>query len=87
MRYHDPAHPSCYAKPINVVQLELRIAVGRDPARSWRDAGRHHTATRHVFSVSFGAQDTGQTATYFGRWITQRGLAGPWSPGLAVTIV
>jgi hypothetical protein len=35
--------------------------------------------TRHVFDVRFEPEDAGKTATYFGRWVTRRGLTGPWS--------
>lgn len=89
LRYSDPARPSRYAKPYGTTALQLHIAVGRKPARSPEQARRVHTATRHVFTVSFDSWDSGDAggagriATYFARWVTRRGMTGPW--GRAVT--
>jgi hypothetical protein len=36
--------------------------------------------------VSFEPADAGKTATYFARWMTQRGLVGEWSLPVAMII-
>jgi hypothetical protein len=87
LRYHDPKNPSRFAKPRDVTGMQLIVLVGDEAARSPRGAHRVQNITRHVFDVHFAASQTGKTATYFGRWQTRRGLVGPWSPPLAMTIV
>jgi hypothetical protein len=86
LRYHDPANPARFAKPPCVVSAELLIHVGPRPATDPADARRVHRATRHVFTVRHAPRDAGRTATYFARWVTKRGLAGPWSLPLSLTI-
>lgn len=64
-----------------------RVAQPAEPLVKGRKT-RLQIATRHVFNVRFDPQDTGKTALYHGRWVTERGLCGPWSrPALAMTIV
>lgn len=87
LKYQDAKNPTRFAKPPGVVQLELRIGVGMRPVRSLRECGRVQFATRHVFNVKFAAEDAEKTATYFGRWVTERGRTGPWSSAMSVTIV
>jgi hypothetical protein len=87
LRYHNAESPSSVAKPYGAVAMELRIVVGNEPATSCRKVKRVQKITKHVFSVKFSADEKRQTATYFGRWITQRGKAGAWSMPLALTIL
>jgi hypothetical protein len=87
LRYFDPAAPSRRAKPYGVVGMQMFVAIGDAPARAPAGPGFMTRATRHVFQVPLPPQHQGKTATYFGRWVTQRGLAGPWSAPVSMTIV
>ncbi|CAN5547911.1 hypothetical protein BH10PLA1_BH10PLA1_15050 [soil metagenome] len=87
LRYDDPKFPSRTAKPPGVTHLQLAIAVGKNPPRNARSIRRLEVVTRHVFDVKFATADRGKTATYFGRWVTRRGLTGPWSGRVTMTVV
>lgn len=43
--------------------------------------------TRHVFEVEIDAVHCGRVAMYYGRWSTRRGLTGPWSVPVSMTVV
>lgn len=87
LRYRDASAPTRFAKPYGAVALLLQIAVGPQAARSFREAKRAQTITRHVFDVHHPATHAGQTATYFASWITRRGERSPTSKPLSITIV
>ena len=42
--------------------------------------------TRSPIGIALDPADRGKCATYFGRWVTAKGLVGPWSPGTSMTI-
>lgn len=86
LRYHDAKTPGRAAKPYGVVYLQLYVVLGRTPAESHHWAQRVEQATRQVFDVRFKAADEGKRATYFGRWVTRRGLMGPMSKPVTATI-
>ncbi len=90
IRYADENTPTALRKPYGVAQLQLFVAIteyGRakpnDPSVA-RLAGAY---TRQPIRVQFDTADAGKTATYFGRWVTARGLAGPFSLPRSMTIV
>jgi hypothetical protein len=87
LRYFDPAAPSRRAKPYGVVEMQMFVAVGDEPAGEPSGPGFLYRARRHVFQVPLPPQHAGKMATYFGRWVTQRGLAGPWSAPVSMIIV
>jgi hypothetical protein len=68
--------------------VQLCIVLAAAPVRS-PAAGPQiiRTFTRHAFDVRFDPRDEGQTATYFARWATKRGLTSPWSRGVSMRIV
>lgn len=94
LRWYDPARPNSKAKPFGVVHLEVRMLIDGQATnmlelmeRATAGEGRMHLATRHVFDVPHEARDAGRTATYVARWVTERGLTGPWSSPVAMTII
>jgi hypothetical protein len=87
LRFRNAENPSSVAKPYGAVSMELRIAVGNEPARARRQAKRVQMVTKHVFNVTFAADETRQTATYFARWVTRRGKTGAWSRAMALMIL
>jgi hypothetical protein len=91
LRYLDPARPKSNARPYGVAYCEVRVMLdcppGREHAWAQRGRGETHFATRHVFEVPHDVKDAGRCATYMARWVTERGLAGPWSMPVSMTIV
>lgn len=86
IRYADETTPAKRGKPAGVMQLELRrtVAVGANPdPEAALPVGLF---TKQPVSVNQNPVDAGKTATYFGRWVTRKGLVGPWSLPVAMTI-
>ena len=44
-----------------------------------RAMGTEELYTKQPVIVKHGEDHAGSTATFFGRWVTARGLVGPWS--------
>jgi hypothetical protein len=86
LRYHDQTTPNTSRKPAGVTQIQIFISVaaGEDPNPD--NAKYYGTFTRSPIGVALDPADRGKTATYFGRWVTATGLAGPWSPAASMTI-
>ena len=89
--YSDTAAPSGKAKPDGSIGVEIWRAIGGAPAPDPSTAAYLQTVTKSPFDAANLPADVGQTATYFGRFVTRSGpggisQAGPWSAGLAVTI-
>ena len=79
LRYHDITAPTRKAKPDGVAALELWCLVG-DATGPDRENARHiGLVTRQYYVVSFAGADVGKIAHYWARWVTRRGLMGPWS--------
>lgn len=89
LRYADENTPTALRKPHGVTQLEIAMVVTgpgeslqSDPERA-KSIGLY---TRQPFQVKHDLKNAGLTATYFGRWVTARGLTGPWSLPKRMTI-
>lgn len=86
LRFADEMTPASRAKPPGVIQLQLYAAVGAEPNPDVSDATFVGVYTRQPLQVTWPPQDAGKTATYFARWVTRRGLVGPWSLPVAMQI-
>lgn len=86
LRYRDAGRPSRFAKPYGAVAMVLYVVVGKEEAASPVGARRVEQVTRHVFEVRFTPGESGKRATYFGRWVTRRGLMGPCSRRVSAVI-
>ena len=86
IRYADENTPLSRKKPHGVTQMELYVHVGPQPIVNWEDATYVGVYTRNPIRYSFTPDKAGQTATYFARWRTTRGLEGPMSLGVAMQI-
>lgn len=80
MSYHNPdVAPKVKSKPAGVIQVELAAAtsptVVTDPATLPFVA----LVTKSPFHFHPDPSDKGKTVYYAGRWVTRRGLVGPWS--------
>jgi hypothetical protein len=86
-KYQDSVLAVGKAKAPGALQMELRafigVAAGTDPetfvTKQW--------ATKSPFLVVWDAGDAGKLATYACRWVTRRGLAGPWSALSTFTVL
>lgn len=82
----DDSTPTSKAKPPGSLQLQLWVAYGVAPAPDPTTAEFEGVYTKSPFSVSLPVAQAGKVATYFGRWVTRRGLVGPWSGGASMTV-
>ncbi len=87
LRYADENTPAARRKPFGAVGLELFVAIADAPVSDPAEASFVRVVTRQPLAVSHDSADNGRMATYFGRWITRTGLAGPWSSPVSYTIV
>lgn len=74
------------AKPFGASAMELRQHVGATAPASPDDADFIGLFSRWPFQINQDPAHVGQTAYYYGRWITARGLTGPWSAVATMTV-
>lgn len=86
IRYADENTPTSRRKPLGAIQIQLNrtIAAGVDP--NFNNSKMVGLYTKQPILVTSEPESVGMTATYFGRWVTARGLFGPWSLPVAMTI-
>lgn len=86
LRYADQNTPLKRTKPEGAIGMELwctiDVAVATDPALS-KYVGLH---THVPFAVDFIEANKGKVATFWGRWVTGRGLVGPWSDAVSLIV-
>jgi hypothetical protein len=87
LRFADANTPASRKKPFGAIGLQVFRNIGIAPVTDPNAAVFYGVASRQPFAVNFIAADNGKVCTYFGRWITLRGLVGPWSPPVSMTIV
>jgi hypothetical protein len=81
LRFRDQlASPSVKSKPYGVLQMQLfgetSLTVVTDPTT----LNFLQVATKSPFAVTWPSGARGLTAYYAARWVTRKGLVGPWSP-------
>jgi hypothetical protein len=87
LRYHDAATPKSRRKPPGASHLLLFAAIEEYEVRDPDQARFIGAYTRQPFDISFDVgKHAKKTATYFGRWLTAKGLLGPWSLPVSMTI-
>ena len=86
IRYADTTTPDSGAKPFGALQLQLFVAVGEEEADDPAAAQFYGAFTKNPIGVQFAAEEDGKVATYFGRWVTRKGLIGPWSLPISMRI-
>lgn len=86
-RYHDSSmSTNIKAKPFGAAQMQLFVAFGTVAPVNPAATPFYGVVTKAPFPINCPAGSAGQMAFIYGRWVTQRGLIGPWSP-LAQTAV
>jgi hypothetical protein len=86
VRLFDPADLARRAKPENVSQWQVFVAVGPTPPASVDACQLAATVARDRAAVTFDAADAGKTAWYIGRGVNSKGQPGPTSAPVAATI-
>lgn len=87
LRYKDEGAPSTSrAKPANVVQIQLYAAVSATLVSDPNVLPLKTATTKVPITVTWESSDRGKTAYYAARWITRRGLVGPWSDILPIIV-
>lgn len=89
LRLGDSATPERTARPEGTVGLLLfcQVAAAEEPVPTdGAKAPFLAIVTRAIHRTSFDAADVGKTAYYFARWFTERGLLGPWSQAVSMTV-
>lgn len=86
MQYRDSDTPTTKAKPFGALAMELYTKIGTAPAVDPAGATYLGQITKCPFAVDLDPADIGKTATYFARWVTRRGLVGPWSSPVSLTV-
>jgi len=86
IRYVDEMTPESRKKPYGCIQLELYVHVGPTPTVNPDEATFVGVYTKNPIRHAFNPTQSSMTATYFARWRTRTGLAGPWSLPVAMVI-
>ncbi|MGP1681402.1 MAG: hypothetical protein ACTS8S_03630 [Giesbergeria sp.] len=86
VRYADELTPSARKKPFGATAIELWAKVDDVPPVSPADTSFLGLYTRNPIALAFGGGDGGKLCTIYGRWVTRRGLVGPWSLPASMTV-
>jgi len=93
LRYANPGHlgqakPTC-AVGIQIFRQLVVPGFGSSPVRQKEEPSPLEyagTFTRNPISIPYTAKDDLKLAIYVARWITRRGLVGPWSRPVSVRV-
>lgn len=86
MRYADELTPAARKKPFGAIALELWKFVGTTIPAGPEGCSFHGDITKNPAPIAFGSGDGGKLCTYYARWTTRRGLVGPWSAAVTLTV-
>lgn len=87
LRYRDSAAaPSVKAKPAGAIALQLYATASATPITDPAALDFRGPITKSPLQVSWESGDVGKTAYYSSRWVTRKGLVGPWSAVTSFTI-
>jgi hypothetical protein len=81
LQYNDPLDPTARRKPLGADGIVLFRAIATAAATDIEQATFYRKYTTSPMPVFFDGPDRGKIATYFGRWIGQRGdMSTPSAP-------
>jgi hypothetical protein len=86
LQYQDSAMGTGKAKAPGAIQLELRATVSTTPLTDPDALAPAGMFTKSPLGMSFDSGDGGKTVYVAARWVTRRGLPGPWSAILVTTV-
>lgn len=87
VRYRDSlASPSVKSKPAGAIALEFYVTPSATVITDPAVLAFGGLQTKSPFTVTFDSGDVGKKAYMAGRWVTRRGLVGPWGSIVNATI-
>ncbi|MCI0358498.1 MAG: hypothetical protein L0211_08450 [Planctomycetaceae bacterium] len=86
VHFADSATPTSKARPPGVRGCEIWMKIGGPAPVDPAELSFVTLDTRTPHLVTFDGADAGKLVTYWLRWVSTRGEAGPWSAALAATI-
>lgn len=87
IRYRDAtSSPSVKAKPYGVTQLQLYAMISATPVTDPTALAFAELVTKSPLTFAFGSTAAGKTAYFAARWSTRKGLVGPWSSIVSMTV-
>lgn len=87
LRYRDSlASPSVKSKPAGAIALELYGMTSATAVTDPTTLPFLGLQTKSPFTELWDSGAAGKLAYYAGRWVTRRGLTGPWSPIISMTV-
>lgn len=87
VRYRDSlASPSVKSKPYGAIGMQLFGLASATPITNPNLLLYMLDSGKSPFSVTLASGDVGKQQYYAGRWITRRGLVGPWSSIVNATV-
>lgn len=87
VRYRDAtASPSVKSKPYGAIACQIYATASATPITNPALLAYNANATKSPLIVMWGSGDVGKQGYYAARWVTRKGLFGPWSPIVNFTI-
>lgn len=87
LRYRDSvASVSVKSKPYGVTAVQVFATVSATPISDPEALAFQLQATKSPLQLMFGSGDVGKQAYIAARYVTQKGLFGPWSPIINFTV-
>ena len=86
VRYADELTPASRKKPFGAIALQLWSFVGETPPVGPDACSFVANHKKNPVYVEYGEAESGLLATYYARWVTRTGLAGPWSLAMSMTV-
>lgn len=80
LRFRDStSSPSVKAKPYGVTQIQIFAAMSATPITDPTAIPFVEVATKSPLTLALGAGDAGKTVYFTARWMTRKGLVGPYA--------
>lgn len=87
LQFSDRNTPASHAKPQGVTHMLLFAEIADRPTGHEDNLHLIAAVTRNPHRVKFNYEKhAGKTALYRARWLTAKGLMGPWSAGVSMTV-
>lgn len=85
--WKDSLTPTGKFKPTGVIQCQLVGRAAPTAGGSPDELPPLPAQTKAPFQLQWAPADSGKIATYYARWVTRRGLVGPWGPMVSAVIM
>jgi hypothetical protein len=87
IRYRDAvASPTVKAKPYGVTQVQMYAMASATAVTDPTTLPYVGVQTKSPFTQAMGTANAGKTVYFAARWVTRKGLVGPWSPIIAYVV-